>query len=53
MSEQNVQDENNVAAEQNSMAQRVSLELKRREPNSVRISMSACEFFFANDFLIR
>ncbi|CAF1274102.1 unnamed protein product [Adineta ricciae] len=35
MSEQNVQDENNVATEQNSMAQRVSLELKCREPKSI------------------
>ncbi|UJR34071.1 hypothetical protein I4U23_021481 [Adineta vaga] len=35
MSEQNVQDENIVATEQNPMAQRVSLELKRREPNTV------------------
>ncbi len=35
MSEQKVQDENNVATEQNSMVQRIALEVKRREPSSV------------------
>jgi hypothetical protein len=35
MSEQKVQDENSVATEQNSMVQRIALEVKRREPSSV------------------
>ncbi|CAF1243024.1 unnamed protein product [Adineta steineri] len=35
MSEQNAQDENSVATEQNSMVQRISLEVKRREPSSI------------------
>jgi hypothetical protein len=32
MSEQEIQDENSVVTEQNSMVQRISLEVKRREP---------------------
>lgn len=35
MSQQNMQDENSVATEQNSMVQRIALEVKRREPSSV------------------
>jgi hypothetical protein len=35
MSEQKIQDENSVATEQNSMVQRIALEVKRREPSSV------------------
>jgi len=35
MSEQKIQDENSVATEQNSMVQRISLEVKRREPSSI------------------
>ena len=35
MSEQEIQDENSVATEQNSMTQRIALEVKRREPGSV------------------
>ncbi len=35
MSEQEIQDENSVATEQNSMVQRISLEVKRREPSLV------------------
>jgi hypothetical protein len=45
MSEQKVQDENNVATEQNSMVQRISLEVKRREPSSVS-SISGIDIFF-------
>jgi len=36
MSEQKIQDENSVATEQNSMVQRIALEVKRREPSTVR-----------------
>jgi hypothetical protein len=36
MSEQTVQDENGAATEQNPMVQRISLEVQRREPSSVR-----------------
>ncbi|CAF0895133.1 unnamed protein product [Rotaria sordida] len=35
MSEQNMQDENSVATEQNSMVHRIALEVKRREPSSI------------------
>jgi hypothetical protein len=35
MAELKIQDENNVATEQNSMVQRISLEVKRRKPSSV------------------
>jgi hypothetical protein len=35
MSEQEIQDENSVVTEQNSMVQRIALEVKRREPASV------------------
>jgi hypothetical protein len=35
MSEQKIQDENSVSTEQNSMVQRIALEVKRRNPNSV------------------
>ncbi|CAF3510595.1 unnamed protein product [Rotaria sp. Silwood1] len=35
MSEQSMQDENSVATEQNSMVQRIALEVKRREPSSI------------------
>jgi len=37
MSEQKVQDETGPATEQNPMVQRISLEVQRREPNSVSI----------------
>ncbi len=37
MSEQKIQDENGAATEQNPMVQRISLEVKRREPSSVSI----------------
>jgi hypothetical protein len=37
MSEQKIQDENGVATEQNPMVQRISLEVQRREPSSVRV----------------
>lgn len=37
MSEKSLQDENSVATEQNSMVQRIALEVKRREPSSVNI----------------
>ena len=36
MSESNVTDENNITTEQNSMVQRIALEVKRREPSSVK-----------------
>ena len=35
MSEQKVQDENDASTEQHPMVQRISLEVQRREPNSV------------------
>lgn len=37
MSEQTIQDENNVSTEQNPMVNRIALETKRRNPNTVRI----------------
>jgi hypothetical protein len=37
MSEQKIQDENGAATEQNPMVQRISLEVKRREPSSVSL----------------
>lgn len=40
MSEQEIQDENSVATEQNSMVQRIALEVKRREPGSVSVIFS-------------
>ena len=36
MSEQKIQDENGAVTEQNPMVQRISLEVQRREPSSVR-----------------
>lgn len=36
MSEQTIQDENNVSTEQNPMVNRIALETKRRNPNTVR-----------------
>jgi hypothetical protein len=52
MSEQKVQDENSVATEQNSMVQRISLEVKRREPSSVS-SISCIHIFETTFFLNR
>lgn len=37
MSEDKIQNENGVSAEQNSMVQRIALEIKRREPGLVSI----------------
>lgn len=37
MSQEKIQNENGVSTEQNSMVQRIALEVKRREPSLVRI----------------
>lgn len=50
MSEQEIQDENSVATEQNSMVQRIALEVKRREPGSVSIAVDHMDRLLNNTF---
>jgi hypothetical protein len=44
MSEPKIANENGVATEQNPMVQRISLEVQRREPSSVRKSFKTIIF---------